>query len=156
MQKEVIFLKNHFKLDYQLGIDFHSNNYAAKERINYEKGLKKELLDPSFSLEYLIGAAVIAAGYLIYIPFFYFDVNFPGSDKIYVFLQIFFECVPNDFSEEKLEWNQRRLFFKEKFHTIWTVKEGQIQMEDISFNRFFFVLKNSTPAATILNDFNKE
>jgi hypothetical protein len=54
-------------------------------------------------LEYLIGAAVIAAGYLIYIPFFFFDIDFPGSDKIYVFLQVLFESVPNEFSEEKLE-----------------------------------------------------
>lgn len=51
------------------------------------------------NLAYLYCALVMLSGYIIYIPFFYFDVQFPGSKWVYKYMQMFFECVPNDYKD---------------------------------------------------------
>ena len=50
---------------------------------------------------YLYAALVMVTGYLIYFPFFHFELNFPGSDWIYKNFQLLLECVPNDYEDFK-------------------------------------------------------
>jgi len=52
------------------------------------------------NLAYLYGLSVMVAGYLIYFPFFHYNISFPGSAWLYEKLQIFLEMVPNDYKDE--------------------------------------------------------
>ena len=56
------------------------------------------ILEPNWAFFY--AAMVIFAGYLFYVPFFELGWTAPFSDRLYIFLQLYFESVPEVYKRE--------------------------------------------------------